>query len=180
MTRLTPRGHDRKRRHQPTPVPPPNSHGNHQQRQASRYVPPISPASTPLFAWKKTTTTMIPPPPAIPTPPPPQTHPQPAAILSGPRGLSPGHTPAISHAIDPIERAQPSPAQPSRAGAQAWVWVRLSARVCKYAGRCTWHFGFLCRQKVAWIVEIREGRKASTGGEGGSCTTKTAMKDLCW
>lgn len=180
MTRLTPRGHDRQRQHQPTPVPPPNSHGNHQQRQASRYVPPISPASTPLFAWKKTTTTIIPPPPRHPhTPPPPQTHPQPAAILSGPRGLSPGHTPAISHAIDPIERAQPSPAQPSRAGAQAWVWVRLSARVCKYAGRCTWHFGFLCRQKVAWIVEIREGRKASTGGEGGSCTTKTAMKDLC-
>lgn len=180
MTRLTPRGHDRQRQHQPTPVPPPNSHGNHQQRQASRYVPPISPASTPLFAWKKTTTTIIPPPPRHPhTPPPPQTHPQPAAILSGPRALSPGHTPAISHAIDPIERAQPSPAQPSRAGAQAWVWVRLSARVCKYAGRCTWHFGFLCRQKVAWIVEIREGRKASTGGEGGSCTTKTAMKDLC-
>lgn len=161
--------------HPPTPMETTNN-----DKQAGTYPRyHLHPRLFSLGRKPRPPSSLHPPPPSPHPPPPPQTHPQPAAILSGPRGLSPGHTPAISHAIDPIERAQPSPAQPSRAGAQAWVWVRLSARVCKYAGRCTWHFGFLCRQKVAWIVEIREGRKASTGGEGGSCTTKTAMKDLC-
>lgn len=106
--------------------PSPNSHVNHQQGQATKQVRTSDITCIHAsFAWKKTTTT---PPPLFPTPPPQSNKPTPKlSILSGPRGLSPGRTPAISHA-HPIERAQPSPAQPRRVGGFGF---RLSARVCR-------------------------------------------------
>lgn len=155
LTRLTPRGHDRKRRHQPTPhfpTPKPPTH-------PSRYVPPISPASTPLFAWKKTTTTFPPPPlPAIPTPPP-QTNPRSSYIIRCPwpvpwthAGYKPRH-----HAPS----SEPSLVRPSPVGRVGGFGFRLSARVCRRVYLAFGISGFFVVKSSSKTVEIGEGRKAS-------------------